>query len=54
MKKEFNIIANLVEKNAKVLDVGFIEISSDKGHDSFLLDVPDFLISIKNFLQANY
>ena len=44
----------VIALNAAGADVGFIEISSDKGHDSFLLDVPDFLISIKNFLQANY
>ena len=30
-------------------DVGFAEITSDKGHDSFLLDVPDFLIQLKTF-----
>ena len=35
-------------------DVGFAEIKSDKGHDSFLLDVPDFLNAIKNFLNTNY
>jgi homoserine O-acetyltransferase len=35
-------------------DVGFIEITSDKGHDSFLLDVPDFLKIVKNFLEANH
>ena len=35
-------------------DVGFAEIKSDKGHDSFLLDVPDFLNAIKNFLNTTY
>ena len=35
-------------------NVGFIEISSDKGHDSFLLDIPEFLKTVKNFLDANY
>ena len=35
-------------------DVGFAEITSDKGHDSFLLDVPDFLNAIKNFLNTSY
>ena len=35
-------------------DVGFVEIISDKGHDSFLLDVPDFLNTIKNFLNTSY
>ena len=44
----------VIALNAAGADVGFIEIKSDKGHDSFLLEVPDFLITIKNFLQANY
>ncbi len=35
-------------------DVGFAEIKSDKGHDSFLLNVPDFLNTIKNFLNTSY
>ena len=35
-------------------DVGFVEITSDKGHDSFLLDVPDFLNTIKNFLNNSF
>ena len=34
--------------------VGFVEIESDKGHDSFLLDVPDFLSALKNFLDKSY
>ena len=44
----------VIALNAAGADVGFIEIKSDKGHDSFLLDVPDFLKSFKNFLEANY
>tara|TARA_Y100001970_G_C14197531_1_gene839019 strand:+ start:73 stop:1182 length:1110 start_codon:yes stop_codon:yes gene_type:complete len=44
----------VIALNAAGADVGFIEITSDKGHDSFLLDVPDFLKSIKNFLTINY
>ena len=32
--------------------MGFVEIESDKGHDSFLLDVPDFLNALKNFLDS--
>ncbi len=43
----------VIALNAAGANVGFIEITSDKGHDSFLLDVPDFLKSIKNFLEAN-
>ena len=30
------------------------EITSDKCHDSFLLDIPDFLNTIKNFLNTSY
>ena len=44
----------VIALNAVGADVGFIEITSDKGHDSFLLDVPDFLISVKNFLNNSY
>ena len=31
-------------------DVGFVEIESDKGHDSFLLDVPSFLKTLGDIL----
>ena len=44
----------VIALNSAGADVGFIEITSDKGHDSFLLDVPDFLKSVKSFLEANY
>ncbi len=44
----------VIALNACGADVGFIEIESDKGHDSFLLNIPDFLKTIKNFLNANY
>ena len=44
----------VIALNAAGADVGFIEITSDKGHDSFLLDVPEFLNSVKNFLEINY
>lgn len=40
--------------NAIGADVSFVEIESDKGHDSFLLDVPDFLTALKNFLEKSY
>ena len=33
----------VIALNSAGADVGFIDIESDKGHDSFLLDVPDFL-----------
>ena len=44
----------VIALNAAGADVGFIEITSDKGHDSFLLEVPEFLKTVKNFLEANY
>ena len=44
----------VIALNACGADVGFIEIISDKGHDSFLLDVPDFLNAVKNFLNNSY
>ena len=44
----------VIALNAIGADVGFIEIESDKGHDSFLLDVPDFLNALKNFLDKSY
>ena len=37
----------------EISEISNIEIISDKGHDSFLLDVPEFLKSVKNFLEAN-
>ena len=44
----------VIALNSIGADVGFIEITSDKGHDSFLLDVPDFLNAVKNFLNNSY
>jgi len=44
----------VIALNSSGADVGFIEITSDKGHDSFLLDIPDFLKTVKNFLETNY
>ena len=44
----------VIALNAIGADVGFVEIKSDKGHDSFLLDVPDFLSALKNFLDKSY
>ena len=44
----------VIALNACGADVGFIEIISDKGHDSFLLDLPEFLTTIKKFVDANY
>ena len=48
-KKE---IVKILNKEGK--RVSFTEIESDKGHDSFLLDVPDFLNALKNFLDKSY
>tara|TARA_B100001540_G_scaffold306058_1_gene317741 strand:+ start:490 stop:1617 length:1128 start_codon:yes stop_codon:yes gene_type:complete len=44
----------VIALNSLGKDVGFVEIKSDKGHDSFLLNVPDFLNTIKNFLNTTY
>ena len=44
----------VIALNAIGADVGFVEIESDKGHDSFLLNVPDFLKTLKNFLDKSY
>jgi len=44
----------VIALNAAGADVGFIEISSDKGHDSFLLEVPDFLKTLSEFLNSAY
>ena len=44
----------VIALNACGADVRFTEITSDKGHDSFLLDVPDFLDTIKKFLNISY
>ncbi len=45
---------SVIALNSIGADVGFVEIESDKGHDSFLLDVPDFLSALKNFLDKSY
>ena len=35
-------------------NVSFLEIETDKGHDSFLLDEPDLDIAMKGFLESSY
>ena len=35
-------------------NVGFVEINSDRGHDSFLLNVPSFLKTLSEFLSSTY
>ena len=44
----------VIALNAIGADVGFIEIESDKGHDSFLLDIPEFLEILKNYINTSY
>lgn len=38
--------------NAIAANVSFVEIESDKGHDAFLLDEPDFFKTVSGFLNA--
>ena len=44
----------VIALNAIGADVVFVEIESDKGHDSFLLDVPEFLNTLKNYINNSY
>jgi len=47
--KEIVEILNSLSKN-----VSFLEIDTDKGHDSFLLDEPELDYVIKGFFESNY
>ena len=38
--------------NAVAADVSFVEIESDKGHDAFLLNEPEFFATMNGFLNA--
>ena len=38
--------------NKVAANVSFAEIESDKGHDAFLLDEPDFQRVLKGFLDG--
>jgi homoserine O-acetyltransferase len=38
--------------NANAANVSFVEIETDKGHDSFLLDVPEFTAILRGFLDS--
>ena len=38
--------------NANAANVSFVEIDTDKGHDSFLLDVPEFHTILAGFLDG--
>ena len=44
----------VIALNAIGADVGFVEIESDKGHDSFLLNVPEFLKTLENYINTSY
>jgi homoserine O-acetyltransferase/O-succinyltransferase len=45
---------NLVRAlNAVAADVSFTEIESDKGHDSFLLDLPEFDNTVRGFIEGS-
>jgi len=38
--------------NAAAANVSFVEIDSDKGHDAFLLDEPEFATTLTGFLDG--
>jgi homoserine O-acetyltransferase/O-succinyltransferase len=38
--------------NAVAANVSFVEIESDKGHDAFLLEEPEFFATVRGFLNA--
>ena len=44
----------VIALNAIGADVGFVEIDSDKGHDSFLLNVSKFLETLKGYINTSY
>ena len=44
----------VIALNAIGADVGFVEIDSDKGHDSFLLNIPEFLDTLKDYINTSY
>ena len=44
----------VIALNACGANVGFVEINSDKGHDSFLLNVPEFLKTLSEFISSIY
>jgi homoserine O-acetyltransferase/O-succinyltransferase len=44
----------VIALNASGTNVAFAEIKTDRGHDSFLVDEPEFLKTIKGFLDANF
>ena len=44
----------VIALNASGANVAFAEIKTDKGHDSFLVNEPKFLTTIKGFLDSSY
>ena len=44
----------VIALNASGANVAFAEIKTDKGHDSFLVDEPEFLKTVKGFLDSSY
>ena len=38
--------------NAVAANVSFVEIETDKGHDAFLLDEPEFEKTLRGFLNG--
>ena len=44
----------VIALNAIGADVGFVEIESDKGHDSFLLNTSSFLDTLKDYINTSY
>ena len=42
----------VIALNSSGADVSFSEIITDKGHDSFLLNVPEFLKTLKSFIDS--
>jgi homoserine O-acetyltransferase len=44
----------VIALNASGANVAFAEIKTDKGHDSFLVNEPKFLTTIKGFIDSSY
>jgi len=44
----------VIALNASGANVAFAEIKTDKGHDSFLVNEPEFLETLKGFLDSNF
>ena len=44
----------VIALNASGANVAFAEIETDKGHDSFLVDEPEFLETLKGFIDSNF